>query len=125
MSDLKEKDMQNIPPVTDTETGSAADVEEIMKKYDRESNIRPWEGVPALVIKILLAAFSVFMIYMNLFAVWDERIRRPLFLGTVIVFVFILFPARKSGGRPQKVNRIPIYDVIIAALGAGSRAAVA
>ena len=120
MSDLKEKDMQNIPPVTDTETGSTADVEEIMKKYDRESNVRPWEGVPALVIKILLAAFSVFMIYMNLFAVWDERIRRPLFLGTVIVFVFVLFPARKSGGRPQKVNRIPIYDIIIAALGAGS-----
>ena len=99
--------------------GTAADVDEIMKKYDRESNIRPWEGVPALVIKVLLAAFSIFMIYMNLVAVWDERIRRPLFLGIVIIFVFILFPARKSGGRPQKVNRIPIYDIIIAAVGSG------
>ena len=99
--------------------GTAADVDEIMKKYDRESNIRPWEGVPALVIKVLLAAFSIFMIYMNLVAVWDERVRRPLFLGIVIIFVFILFPARKSGGRPQKVNRIPIYDIIIAAVGSG------
>ena len=120
MSDLKEKDMQNIPPVTDAETGTAADVDEIMKKYDRESNIRPWEGVPALVIKVLLALFSLFMIYMNLFATWDERVRRPLFLGVVIVFVFILFPARKSGGRPQKVNRIPIYDILIAVAGSGS-----
>ena len=120
MSDLKEKDLQTTSPVIDTETGTAADVEEIMKKYDRESNIRPWEGIPALVIKVLLAAFSLFMIYMNLFAVWDERIRRPLFLGVVIVFVFVLFPARKSAGRPQKVNRIPIYDIVIAALGSGS-----
>ena len=102
------------------EVGSASDVDEIMKKYDRESNIRPWEGVPALVIKGLLAAFSLFMIYMNLFAVWDERIRRPLFLGVVIIFVFILYPAKKSGGKPQKPNRIPIYDILIAALGAGS-----
>ena len=120
MSDLKEKELQNIPPVEDAGTGTAADVEEIMKKYDRESNIRPWEGVPAMVIKVLLAAFSLFMIYMNLFAVWDERIRRPLFLGLVILFVFILYPASKSGGRVQKVNRIPIYDIAIAVAGAGS-----
>lgn len=118
MSDLKEKELQNTAQVSDV--GTAADVDEIMKKYDRESNVRPWEGVPALVIKLLLAGFSLFMIYMNLFAVWDERIRRPLFLGVVIVFVFILFPARKSGGRPQKTNWIPIYDIIIAALGSGS-----
>ena len=120
MSDLKDKELQNIPPEADTSTGTAADVEEIMKKYDRESNVRPWEGVPAMVIKVTLALFSVFMIYMNLFAVWDERIRRPLFLGLVILFVFILYPASKSGARVQKVNRIPIYDVAIAVAGAGS-----
>ena len=102
------------------DTGTMADVDEIMKKYDRESNVRPWEGIPAIVIKFLLAGFSLFMIYMNLFAVWDERIRRPLFLGLVIIFVFILYPARKSGGKPQKVNRIPIYDIILAAAGSGS-----
>ena len=115
--DFKEKDPAAVVP--DTETGTAADVEELMKKYDRESNVRPWEGVPAFIIKLMLAAFSVFMIYMNLFAVWDERIRRPLFLGIVILFVFILFPARKFGGKPQKVNRIPFYDVVIALVGSG------
>ena len=97
-------------------TGTAADVDEVMKKYDRESNIRPWEGKPALVIKILLAAFALFMIYMNLFAVWDERIRRSLFLGMVVLFVFILFPVSKK--IRQKPNRIPIYDIILGALGA-------
>ena len=99
----------------DTATGSAADVDEVMKKYDRESNIRPWEGKPALVIKILLAAFALFMIYMNLFAVWDERIRRSLFLGLVVLFVFILFPVSKK--IRQKPNRIPIYDIILGLAG--------
>jgi TRAP transporter 4TM/12TM fusion protein len=119
MKDKNEKDMLNQNPAGNASVGSAADVEELMKKYDRESNVRPWEGIPAIVIKVLLAAFSVFMIYMNLFAVWDERIRRPLFLGIVILFVFILYPARKSGGRPQKVNWIPIYDIILAVAGSG------
>ncbi len=103
-----------------SETGTAADVEEIMKKYDRESNTRTWEGVPSIIIKALLAGFSIFMIYMNLFAVWDERVRRSLFLGMVIIFVFLLFPAGKSSGRPQKVNHIPFYDILLAAAGAGS-----
>ena len=43
----------------DVEVGTQADVEEIMKKYDRESNTRPWVGVPAIVIKVILAAFSM------------------------------------------------------------------
>ena len=110
---------KNLNTAAAGDVGSVEDVDEIMKKYDRESNIRPWEGIPAIVVKVLLAAFSIFMIYMNLFAVWDERIRRPLFLGIVIIFVFVLFPARKSGGRPQKVNWIPVYDILLAVVGSG------
>ena len=99
------------------DVGTQADVDAIMKKYDRESNTRPWEGKPAKVIQLLLAAFSLFMIYMNLFAVWDERIRRPLFLGIVVLFVFLLFPIKK--GMKQKVNHVPIYDIILALMGSG------
>lgn len=32
--------------VHDDSTGTAADVEAVMKKYDRESNTRVWEGGP-------------------------------------------------------------------------------
>ena len=116
VSDISDADLA----AQNADVGSQADVDEIMKKYDRESNIRPWEGVPALIIKLALAAFSLFMIYMNLFTVWDERIRRPLFLGIVIIFVFVIFPVSKNGTRPQKVNHIPFYDIILAALGAFS-----
>ena len=95
-------------------------VDEIMKKYDRESNVRPWKGVYDMVIKGLLALFSLFMIYMNLFAVWDERIRRPLFVGIVIVFIFILYPSGKNHLKPQKQNHIPFYDLILAVAGSFS-----
>ena len=122
MSNQKEKDIveEIRDPIPSAEAavdvGTQADVEEIMKKYDRESNTRPWEGVPAIVIKVALAAFSIFMIYMNLFVVWDERIRRSLFLGIVVIFVFLLYPM--STKKAQKVNRIPWYDVIIGLAGA-------
>lgn len=95
-------------------------VDEIMKKYDRESNVRPWKGVYDMVIKVLLALFSLFMIYMNLFAVWDERIRRPLFVGIVILFIFILYPSGKNHLKPQKQNHIPFYDLILAVAGSFS-----
>lgn len=115
---MDEKKTNTVPEGAAVDVGTQADVDAIMKKYDRESNTRPWEGKPARVIQLLLAAFALFMIYMNLFAVWDERIRRPLFLGIVILFVFILFPARK--GVEQKVNRVPWYDIILALAGSGS-----
>ena len=123
---MEEKTKNITEAVESKETGtltealdSQAAVDEIMKKYDRESNTRTWTGVPDTVIKVLLAAFSLFMIYMNLFAVWDERIRRPLFVGIVIIFIFILFPARKSH-HTKKPNHIPFYDIVLGLLGAGS-----
>ncbi len=106
------------PITTDAQTGTEADVQEIMKKYDQESNVRIWDGIPSQIIKYALAAFALFMVYMNMFAIWDERIRRPLFLGLVILFVFLIFPAKKGG--VQKVNHIPIYDIALALVGSFS-----
>ncbi len=111
---------QDSTPQNNANVGTQADVDAIMKKFDRESNTRPWKGVPAMVIKVMLAAFSLFMIWMNLYATWDERIRRSLFLGVVIMFVFILFPARKNHPKGQKVNHIPFIDLLIGAAGACS-----
>ncbi len=112
--------MEDLKKDLTPEASAAADVDEIMKKYDRESNTRPWEGKPAIVVKALMAAFSLFMIWMNLFATWDERVRRSLFLGVVILFVFMLYPARANFTKPKKANHIPILDLIIGLAGAGS-----
>ena len=116
---MAEKDNMkvNTSPVADVETGTAEDVEAIMKKYDRESNTRIWEGTPKQVIRFLLAAFSVLMLYMNLFANWDERVRRSLFVGFVIILSFLVYPMKKGS---SKKNSVPIYDIILMVLGAGA-----
>lgn len=102
----------------DNDVPAADDVEAIMKKYDRESNTRIFEGIPAYIVKIGLVLFSLFAIYMNLIALWDERTRRSLFVGLVVLAVFVLYPAKKN--RAQKVNVIPWYDIILGVVGAGS-----
>ncbi|MBO4679656.1 MAG: hypothetical protein J5626_08295 [Lachnospiraceae bacterium] len=40
-----------------TEMTSQAEIDDIMKKYDRESNTRIWEGVPK---KIIVGFMSIF-----------------------------------------------------------------
>lgn len=113
----KEKMNVNTAPAADTSTGTAEDVEAIMKKYDRESNTRIWEGVPRTVVRYLLAVFALLMVYMNLFANWDERVRRSLFVGIVIILSFLVYPAKKGS---TKKNYIPIYDIVLMVLGAGA-----
>ena len=116
MGDLEDRSV-NTAPAGDpsVDVGTAEDVEAVMKKYDRESNTRIWTGVPELVIRIMLALFSLFMVWMNLFASFDNRVRHCLFLGFIILFVFILYPAKKG---TQKVNHIPWYDIVLAVVGA-------
>ena len=98
-----------------SDVGTMEDVDAIMKKYDRESNTRIWEGTPRKILRILTALFGIFLIVMNMWIKMDERARRPLFLGLVIILVFIYYPIKKGS---QKVNYMPWYDIVMAAVGA-------
>ena len=44
--------------VSDIQEPMSAD--EIVKKFDRESNVRVWEGVPKIIVTCILAVFSLF-----------------------------------------------------------------
>ena len=112
-----EKAPVNTAPAGDTGVGTAADVDAVMKKYDRESNVRVWEGTPRLVVKGLMAAFSVYSIYVTLFSVALPEVRLSMFLASVLVMGYLNFPARKGH---VKVNSMPWYDILIMVLGAGS-----
>ena len=76
MADIDKKIQDQAIVENEADIGTAADVDEIMKKYDRESNVRIWEGVPKQIVRFVLAAFMVFMVYMNLWATWSGQIRR-------------------------------------------------
>ena len=92
-------------------------VDAVMKKYDRESNTRVWEGKPKLIVSIVLALFSVFCIYVTLFASWLEEIRLSSFVGLIVLIGYIVFPAKKG---VQKVNHMPWYDIVIMIAGTAS-----
>ena len=98
-------------------TNTAADVEAIMRKYDRESNTRVWEGKPRIIVGIVLAAFSLYCIYVTLFANFLEQIRLSSFLGLVIIMGYLTYPAKKGH---VKVNHIPWYDILLMVAGAAA-----
>ncbi len=93
------------------------DVDAVMKKYDRESNIRVWTGKPKQVIRFVTAAFSLWCIWVTLFATFLEEIRLTSFLGAIIVMGFLTYPAKKG---EQKENYIPWYDIVAMVAGAGA-----
>ena len=123
MSDKKLKDSPELEtemtPEVDAnghETVSEAEVNEVMKKYDRESNTRIWTGIPQRVVQGIMALFSLYCIYSTLFSTASLEKRLTAFLGCVIVMGFLYYPASKHH---VKSNYIPWYDVLIMLVGAG------
>ena len=51
------------------------------EKYDRESNTRVWEGLPKLVIRWLMVAFSAYCIIDTVFLSTRQEVRLPMFVG--------------------------------------------
>jgi len=93
------------------------DLESVMKKYDRESNVRIWEGTPKVAVTCVLAVFSLFCIYVTLFTSWLEEIRLTSFVAFIVFIGYLVFPAKKG---QQKVNALPWYDVLLMVCGTGA-----
>ena len=93
------------------------DLDSVMKKYDQESNVRIWEGKPRFAVNCVLAAFSLFCLYVTLFASWLEELRLTTFVGLIILLAYLVFPAKKG---QQRVNYIPWYDIVLMILGVGA-----
>ena len=107
----------NTAPADDGAVGTAADVEQVMKKYDRESNTRVWEGVPKEVVRWIMVAFSLYSIYVTLFSTALPEFRLSVFLASILIMGYLNFPLRKGTVR---VNHMPWYDIVIMVLGSGA-----
>ena len=90
------------------------DLDAVMKKYDRESNVRIWEGTPKIIVTCILACFSLFCLYVTLFTSWLEEIRLTSFMAWIVFIGFLVFPAKKGH---QKTNSLPWYDIAAMVLG--------
>ena len=91
---------------------SEAEQQALLEKYDVESNTRSVSGIFRWVIYFGLLAFSLFQLYTAIFSVFPAQIQRTVHLGFGLTFIFLLFPAR----RKARKDKIPFYDIILAAL---------
>ena len=98
------------------------DLDAVMQKFDRESNVRIWEGAPKILVSAILAIFSLFCIYVTLFATWLEELRLTTFVAFIIFLGYLVYPAKKG---KQKVNYMPWYDFLLMFAGAGAFYAIA
>ncbi len=102
MSELKNNDALN----------EDINIEELMSEFDRESNTRHFTGHFKTAVTALLVAFAALIFAMTLFITPPEQVRRSIFLGSVLFIVFIMYPISKK--KNDRVNYIPIYDIILA-----------
>ena len=107
---------ETVNPDSDRENIQSA-VDDVMKKFDRESNTRVWEGTPRLVVDALLIAFSLFCMYVTLWGTFLEEVRLTSFMACIVFLGYLIFPAKKG---EQKANFMPWYDVILMVVGTGA-----
>jgi len=86
--------------------------DELLQKYDAESNTRHLTGIAAKVVFITLIAFSLFQLYTGAFGQYTAYIQRTVHLGFALTLIFLLFPASKKGNKVK----IAWYDIILALL---------
>ena len=113
---LHKKKVDTAPAAGTGGANDAADLDAVMRKYDRESATRIWEGTPKLIVRIIMAVFAVFCIAMTLFSRAMPEIRLTIFMGCIIVIGFLTYPAKKGS---VHVNSLPWYDIVLMVIGAG------
>ena len=76
-------------------TEEPMDLDSVMKKFDRESNTRVWEGKPKIVINCILATFALFCIYVTFFATWLDAVRLSSFIGCIVFIGYLVYPIKR------------------------------
>jgi len=90
-------------------------IDAVMRKYDRESNTRIWEGVPKIIVTAIVSIFAIYSIVMCFIATLPET-KLSMFLGFIILIGFITYPANKKHVKP---NSMPWYDILLMVVGSG------
>ncbi len=104
----------NTAPATENGGDMETDLDEVMRKYDRESATRVWEGTPKIIITVIMSIFSLYCLYMTLFSTALPEVRLTLFVGCIIILGFLTYPAKKGHVR---VNSMPWYDIALMGIG--------
>jgi len=95
------------------------DVQKLMEQYDSESRIRRPLGILAILISVIAVSFSVFQFYTGGFGLLLALKQRAIHLAFTVSLIFLIYPRSKTEFDKDK-NKIPLYDFILATIGAGT-----
>lgn len=90
--------------------------EEVLQKFDKESDKRELKGFWNIVISAICIIFAVFQLYTATFGILDAHLQRAIHLMFGFLLIFLLYPARKSWSR----SSMHPVDVLFAVIGAVS-----
>jgi len=96
-------------------TPENVNVEELLEKYDSESNYRKYAGPLGLIVALIAIAMSLFHYYTAGFGILVAMQQRTVHLTFVMVLAFLLWPASKKLSR----FKLPWYDIALALAGLG------
>lgn len=90
--------------------------EEVLQKFDKESNKREMSGLWGYIINGICILFAAFQLYTATFGILDAHLQRAIHLTFGFLLIFLLYPTRQSWSK-TKMNPL---DVLFAITGACS-----
>ena len=109
----------NTAPITmSADENEVIDVDKLMADFDKESNTRHFKGIFEKIIKVAMILFSCYVMFDGWTGTMEERQKMAWFIGIIVFMAFIIYPVRKK--EKKRINHVPFYDYIFAALDAGS-----
>ena len=102
----EDKNKLTLDPVEEVDMD---ELDELMRKVDKESTYRRLTGKPMHLVYWLAIAFSAFHLYTGLFGILPAQIQRSVHLAFAFVLVFLLYP-----GRATRSNKLGVSDYALA-----------
>jgi TRAP transporter 4TM/12TM fusion protein len=86
--------------------------EEILRKYDKESDKRELTGIWNTIINAICIVFCIFQVYTAAFGILDAQLQRAIHLAFGFALVFLLYPMRQSWSR-KEMNWIDVGFAVV------------
>ena len=91
--------------------------EEVLQKFDKESDKRSMSGMWDYIIKGICIVFAIFQLYTATFGVLDAHLQRAIHLAFGFTLIFLLYPGRASWSR-KSMHPLDILFAIVSAASA-------
>ncbi len=100
--------------MTAKEVNQKLSADEVLQRYDKESNKREFTGLWKHIIDAICILFAVFQLYTAMFGVLDAHLQRAIHLAFGFVLIFLLFPGRKRWSK-SSVHPVDIAYAVVSA----------